>query len=64
LVGTGPHYCEWVATGFLIGLISLGPIASSTIGEKLGTWFQEIGGVGRIATTDTLGIFTAIIVYI
>jgi len=40
-------YWEWVLFGFVIGFVSVGPIASSSLGEQVETWFQKIGKNGR-----------------
>jgi len=64
LIGTSPHYWEWIATGFLTGLIFLGPVANSTVGDGFGTWFQEIGGAERIATIAVFTIVVGVIIYL
>lgn len=40
-------YWEWVVFGFVVGLLSMGPLANSPIGEQIGIWFRDIGIVGR-----------------
>jgi hypothetical protein len=40
-------YWGWVLFGFIIGFVSMGPLASSLLGERVGTWFRKIGKSGR-----------------
>ena len=40
-------YWEWLLLGFVVGLVSMGPLANSPIGEQVGTWFRKIGILGR-----------------
>ncbi len=40
-------YWGRMAIGFVVGVISLGPVAASPIGRRIGTWFREIGATGR-----------------
>ncbi|MDS0220661.1 hypothetical protein NDI54_04760 [Haloarcula sp. S1AR25-5A] len=40
-------YWGWFLFGFVIGLISIGPVPNSPIGEQVGTWFRRIGVLGR-----------------
>lgn len=39
----------WVATavGFVSTMIATGPIASSSLGKRVGNWFEAIGILGR-----------------
>lgn len=38
----------WLALGFGLNLIAIGPIAQSSIGARIGTWFRDIGVAGRL----------------
>ena len=40
-------YWNWLLLGLVIGFIATGPLANSTIGKRVGTWFREIGMAGR-----------------
>jgi len=40
-------YWGWVLFGFVVGFVSMGPLASSPVGEQVGTWFRKIGKSGR-----------------
>ena len=40
-------YWKWVLVGFVVGFVSMGPLASSPVGERVGTWFRKIGKSGR-----------------
>lgn len=41
-------YWSWSLFGLVIGLVLIGPLANSPIGERAGTWFEKIGVIGRI----------------
>jgi len=40
-------YLSWFLFGSVAGLVSMGPLANSLIGERTGTWFRKIGVLGR-----------------
>lgn len=40
-------YWGWLLFGFVIGLVSVGLLANSPMGEQVGTWFRKIGALGR-----------------
>jgi len=46
-----PTTISWPAavTGFLVFSVALGPGANSSLGRRIGQWFQSIGLTGRIA---------------
>lgn len=37
----------WLAVGFVIGTVAMGPIATSSTGKRIGTRFETIGVLGR-----------------
>lgn len=39
-------YWEWLSFGFVIGLVSMGPLANSPVGSQVGTWLRKIGALG------------------
>jgi len=48
----------WVAVGFVLTGIALGPAGTTSFGQRFGRWFRDIGGTGRISAI----IFFAIVV--
>lgn len=42
---------SWLAIGFVVLVVTTGMVAVSAIGAQVGTWFQAIGGVGRMIAT-------------
>ncbi|WP_424016811.1 hypothetical protein ACOZ4N_13100 [Halorientalis pallida] len=38
----------WVAVGFVAFAVAIGPVAASSLGERVGAWFRGIGVEGRI----------------
>lgn len=41
-------YWSWSLLGLVIGLILIGPLANSPMGEQAGAWFKNIGVLGRV----------------
>jgi hypothetical protein len=39
---------SWMVGGAAIGLVSVGPLANSRAGKRVGAWFRAIGVGGRI----------------
>lgn len=37
----------WLTVGFVVGAVLLGPVATSTVGKRIGAWFESIGIAGR-----------------
>lgn len=37
----------WIAIGFVVWAIGLGPVAASATGKRIGAWFEAIGMAGR-----------------
>ena len=37
----------WLAVGFIVGAILMGPVAISQVGELIGSWLESIGVAGR-----------------
>jgi len=42
-----PAVWSWLVAGFVAAVLALGPVAASTAGSRIGTWFREIGVAGR-----------------
>ena len=38
----------WVAVGFVAFAVAMGPVAASSLGKRVGTWFRGIGTEGRL----------------
>jgi hypothetical protein len=38
----------WVAVGFVAFAVAMGPVAASSFGERVGSWFRGIGVEGRL----------------
>jgi len=53
-------YWEWVLVGFVVGFVSMGPLASSPVGEQVEAWFQKIGKSGRaiVIISFIIGVWT------
>jgi hypothetical protein len=49
-------YWGWLLFGFGIGLVSIGPLANSPIGDQVGTWFRKIGMLGRAISILSFGV--------
>lgn len=54
-------YWGWLLFGFVIGLVSVGPLANSPIGEQVGTWFRKIGVLGRAISILSFAVVVWII---
>ena len=54
-------YWGWLLFGFVIGLLSVGPLANSPIGEQVGTWFRKIGALGRAISILSFAVVVWII---
>lgn len=54
-------YWGWLLFGFVIGLVSIGPLANSPIGERVGRWFRNIGILGRAISITSFAVVVWIV---
>lgn len=43
----------WLVAGFVASAVLIGPVAASTPGRRISSWFETIGGPGRLLAVVT-----------
>lgn len=54
-------YWGWSFFGFVVGLVSIGPLVNSPIGAHVGTWFRRIGVLGRAISVLSFAVVVWIV---
>ena len=51
----------WLLLGFIVGLVSMGPLANSAVGGRVGALFRKIGVLGRAISIISFAVVVWIV---